>query len=68
MRRTDSECFEKLKTRLVKTLITKKVFYKNRVSGKYYLIAVERTFGRKQTSDRGTHGRKKDCQHLYMGK
>jgi len=41
MRRTDSECSEKLKIRLVKTLITKKVFYKNRVSGKYYLIAID---------------------------
>jgi hypothetical protein len=41
MRRTDEECFEKLKTRPVKILITKKIFYKNRIFGKYYLIAID---------------------------
>ena len=41
MRRTDEKCFGKLKTRLVKILMTKKVFYKNRMFGKYYLIAID---------------------------
>ncbi len=41
MRRTDEKCFEKMKTRSVKILIKKKVFHKNRIFGKYFLIAVD---------------------------
>jgi len=41
MRRTDEKCFEKLKTQLVKILLKKKVFYKNRISGKYFLIVID---------------------------
>jgi hypothetical protein len=41
MRITDEKCFEKLKIRLVKILIKKKVFHKNRISGKYFLIVID---------------------------
>jgi len=41
MRRTDEKYPEKLKTRSVRILITKKVLYKSRISGKYYLIAID---------------------------
>jgi hypothetical protein len=41
MRKMNERYSEKLKTSLIKILIKKKVFYKNRILGKYFLIAID---------------------------
>ena len=41
MRNMDERCLEKLKTQLVRILIKKKVFHKNRILGKYFLIVID---------------------------
>jgi hypothetical protein len=44
MRNMNEKCLEKLKIRLVRILIKKKVFNKNRISGKYFLIAIDGSY------------------------
>jgi len=41
MRKMNEKCLEKLKTKLVRILIKKKVFHKNRILCKYFLIVID---------------------------